>query len=220
MNILVCEDEPEVASFIRDALVADGYCVDAVSTGVDALERLSGSSYDTAILDLMLPDVDGLNVLREARARGVRTPILILSARFRVQERIEGLDAGANDYLGKPFALGELLARVRVLLRPASDSLSTLDCCDVRLDPRSRRVTHRGRAVFLSSTEFALLHFLMQNPGRIVSRSQILSHVWDDEGFRGSNVVDVYINYLRNKLEPHLIETVRGSGYVLGPHAD
>lgn len=197
-----------------------GYAVETVGTGMEALDRLSVSSYDAVILDLMLPLLDGLSVLREARARGIRTPVLILSAKFKVDERIEGLDAGANDYLVKPFALAELLARVRVLLRQASESFATIECCGVQLDPKSRRVTYRGRVVFLSSTEFALLHYLMENRGRVVTRSQILSHVWDDEGFRGSNVVDVYVNYLRNKLDPNFIETVRGAGYVMGPHAD
>ena len=220
MKILVCEDEPEVAAFIQDALNEVGYDVELVGSGIDALDRLSTSSYDAAILDLMLPGLDGLSVLRQVRAEGIRTPILILSAKFKVDERIEGLDAGANDYLVKPFALGELLARVRVLLRQASESVAPIDCCGVHLDPTSRRVTYRDRVVFLSSTEFALLHYLMENHGRIVTRSQILSHVWDDEGFRGSNVVDVYVNYLRNKLDPQLIETVRGAGYVMGPHAD
>lgn len=197
-----------------------GYTVETAGTGIEALNRLFASSYDAVVLDLMLPQLDGLSVLREARAKGIRTPVLILTAKFKVDERIEGLDAGANDYLVKPFALGELLARIRVLLRQASESLATIDCCGVQLDPKSRRVTYRDRVIFLSSTEFSLLHYLMENQGRIVTRSQILSHVWDDQGFRGSNVVDVYVNYLRSKLEPHLIETVRGSGYVMGPHAD
>lgn len=220
MKILICEDEPQVASFIRDALGEVGYVVEVVETGTDALDRLAVTTYDAVILDIMLPLLDGLSVLREARSRGIRTPILILSAKFKVDERIEGLDAGANDYLVKPFALGELLARVRVLLRQNSESVAAIECCGVQLDPRSRRVNYQEKLVFLSSTEFSLLHYLMENHGRVLTRTQILVHVWDDKGFRGSNVVDVYVNYLRNKLAPQLIETVRGKGYIFGRQSD
>lgn len=216
VKILVCEDEFEVASFVRDALVSMGYSVDVADNGQLGLALLSARDYDAAILDIMLPKLNGLEVLKFARAHGVKTPILLLSAKFLVDDRIEGLDAGANDYLVKPFALGELLARVRVLTRQALDGGSTLSCLGLNLDPTTRRVTFAGRVVFLSPTEFSLLHLLMKNEGRVVSRAAILDHVWDDQGFRGSNVVEVYINYLRSKLDPQLIRTVRGRGYIFG----
>lgn len=204
-----------MASFVADALRQVGYEVETTARGDDALHLMCGKTYDAVILDRMLPGIEGLQVLSEARSRGIRTPVLFLTAKFRVEDRIEGLDAGADDYLVKPFALGELLARVRTLLRRSSESLAPLRRGGVEIDPSNRRATYRGRVVFLSSTEFSLLNHLMLNAGRVVSRSQILQHVWDDHGFRGSNVVDVYVNYLRTKLSPELIQTVRGEGYML-----
>lgn len=212
MKVLVCEDEHEVASFVADALRQVGYEVETTARGDEALRLLGATIYDAVILDRMLPGIEGLQVLREARSRGVRAPVLLLTAKFRVEDRIEGLDAGADDYLVKPFVLGELLARVRALIRR---SFAPLCLAGVEIDSNARRVTYRGSVVFLSSTEFSLLYYLMQNAGRVVGRSQILQHVWDDHGFRGSNVVDVYVNYLRAKLSPELIQTVRGEGYMI-----
>lgn len=221
MRILVCEDEPEVASFLRDALSEVGYAVEVTGNGEQALALLSSASYDAAVLDVMVPGLEGTEVVRRLRARHVRTPVLLLTARFKVDDRIDGLDAGADDYLVKPFALGELLARVRALLRRPGSDMPVLRVGDVELDPASRRVTSRGRLAFLSATEFSLLHYLMRNRDRVLTKSQILDHVWDDKGFRSPNTVEVYINYLRTKLDPGIIRTVRGVGYVLEePDAD
>jgi DNA-binding response OmpR family regulator len=216
VKILVCEDEPEVASFLKDALGEVGYLVDVSAHGQEALSALLAEDYDAAVLDVMLPGIDGMEVVRRARARHVTTPILLLTARFRVDDRIEGLDAGADDYMVKPFALGELLARVRALLRRPVAEVPVLKAGKLELDPATRRVTYKGSLVFLSATEFSLLQYLLRNRGRVLSKSQILDHVWDDQGYRSANTVEVYVNYLRSKISPRLIKTVRGVGYVIG----
>ncbi len=225
MRLLVCEDEPEVAAFLRDALEEVGYSVDTVANGTEALNSALTNAYDAAILDVMVPGMDGMEVVRQLRERNVNTPTLLLTARHRIDDRIAGLDAGADDYLVKPFALGELLARVRTLLRRQVAETPVLKVGCLELDPASRRVTRNGQMIYLSATEFSLLHYLMRHDGRILSKAQILEHVWDDPGFRSPNTVEVYVNYLRAKLDTgdashSLIRTVRGAGYLLAAGSD
>lgn len=218
MRVLVVEDEVKMARAVRRGLEQEGYAVDAASDGDDALSRASENDYDAIVLDVMLPERDGFSVCRELRGRGRWAPVLMLTARDDVQDRIRGLDAGADDYLVKPFAFGELLARVRALVRRgATERPAVITVGDVALDPAAHTVSRAGTPVDLSAREFALLEFLMRYPGEVVSRRRILEHVWDYnyEGF--SNVVDVYVGYLRRKLEQPfdepLIYTVRGVGY-------
>ncbi len=221
MRILLVEDEVKMARAVRRGLEQEGYAVDAVADGDDALHRALYEDYDAIILDVMLPGRDGFTVCRELRTKGRWAPVLMLTARDRVEDRIRGLDAGADDYLVKPFSFGELLARLRALVRRgAAERPTALTADDVVLDPASHTVTRRGDVVDLSAREFALLEFLMRHAGEVVSRNRILEHVWDVnyEGF--SNVVDVYVGYLRKKLEAPFdrpfIRTVRGVGYGVG----
>lgn len=218
MRVLVVEDEVKMARAVRRGLEQEGYAVDAATDGDDALSRASENDYDAIVLDVMLPERDGFSVCRELRGRGRWAPVLMLTARDDVQDRIRGLDAGADDYLVKPFAFGELLARVRALVRRgATERPAVITVGDVTLDPAAHTVSRAGTPVDLSAREFSLLEFLMRYPGEVVSRRRILEHVWDYnyEGF--SNVVDVYVGYLRRKLEQPfdepLIYTVRGVGY-------
>jgi two-component system OmpR family response regulator len=223
MRILLVEDEIKMARAIRRGLEQEGYAVDAVGDGEEALFRATESDYDGIVLDLMLPGMDGFAVCRTLRSRDRWAPVLVLTARDAVADRIQGLDAGADDYLVKPFAFGELLARLRALVRRgpgARPAVLTVD--DVSLDPAAHRVLRAGQAVELSAREFALLEYLMRNAGEVVSRTRILDHVWDYNYDGLSNVVDVYVGYLRRKLgtsssggEP-FIRTVRGVGYVVG----
>ena len=221
MKLLVVEDNPKVASFLVRALSEEGHVVDQLSDGRSALEQLEHVPYDAILLDWMLPGLDGLSVCRAARDRGVRTPILILTARGEVGEKILGLDAGADDYLPKPFDLGELLARVRALGRRAA--APTLRLGTLVLDPVSRQVTVAGRAIELTTRELALLAYLMQHAGRAVSRSELLQKVWSTSFDRASNVVEVHVKNLREKLgdQEGLIQTVRGVGYrAVAPSSD
>lgn len=213
MKLLVVEDNPKVASFLVRALGEEGHVVDQLGDGRKALEQLELVAYDAIVLDWMLPGLDGLSVCRAARDRGVRTPILILTARGEVGEKILGLDAGADDYLPKPFDLGELLARVRALGRRAASP--TLRLGALVLDPVSRQVTVAGRAIELTTRELALLAYLVQHAGRAVSRSELLQKVWSTSFDRASNVVEVHVKNLREKLgdQESLIQTVRGVGY-------
>ena len=213
MKLLVVEDNPKVASFLVRALSEEGHVVDQLSDGRSALEQLELVPYDAILLDWMLPGLDGLSVCRAARDRGVRTPILILTARGEVGEKILGLDAGADDYLPKPFDLGELLARVRALGRRAS--APTLRLGTLVIDPVSRQVTIAGRAIELTTRELALLAYLVQHAGRAVSRSELLQKVWSTSFDRASNVVEVHVKNLREKLgdQEGMIQTVRGVGY-------
>ncbi|MBX3205675.1 MAG: response regulator transcription factor [Labilithrix sp.] len=214
MKLLVVEDNPKVASFLVRALTEEGHVVDQLGDGRSALEQIELVPYDAVLLDWMLPGLDGLSVCRAARDRGVRTPILILTARGEVGEKILGLDAGADDYLPKPFDLGELLARVRALGRRATAS-PTLRLGSLVIDPVARRVTVAGRAVELTTRELALLAYLVQHSGRAVSRSELLQKVWSTSFDRASNVVEVHVKNLREKLgeQETLIQTVRGVGY-------
>jgi len=220
MRLLVVEDDPKLATALRQGLGENGYTVDLANDFAAGLSRALERSYDALLLDLMLPGGDGLELLRRLRQRGRPTPVLVLSARSRVSDRVRGLDLGADDYLPKPFDFDELLARLRAITRrPASAPVAVLRAADLALDPARRRVRRSGRPVELTSREFALLEFLMRRKGLVVTRAMILSHVWQTDYDAGSNIVDVYVNYLRRKLEnddsPKLIHTVRGVGYVL-----
>ena len=220
MRVLVVEDQRKTASFIRHALVAEGFAVDVAPDGESALELAGEAPFDAIVLDIMLPGRDGLSVLRLLRERQMRTPVLLLSARGEVNERVEGLNAGADDYLPKPFSLDELIARVRALGRRGAEQPSPLlRVADLTLDTLSRTARRAGTAVELSAREFRLLELLMRSPGRVCSRMIILEKVWDYTFDPGSNVVDVYISRLREKLdagrEPKLLHTVRGIGYVI-----
>ena len=220
MRILLAEDEHKVASFIQRGLEAEQYVVDAVYDGAAALERATDGEYDLLILDVMLPIHDGLAVLKEIRARKLSLPVLLLTARDTVADKVAGLDSGADDYLTKPFAFEELVARVRALLRrggPATAAILTL--ADLRLDPVTREVTRAGRRIELTAKEYALLDFFLRRAGQVVSRAVIAHHVWGVDFDTFTNVIDVYVNYLRKKIdadfEPKLLHTVRGVGYVL-----
>ncbi|HLG43692.1 MAG TPA: response regulator transcription factor [Nitrospirales bacterium] len=220
MRILVVEDEVKVASFIRRALEEESYAVDVCSDGTKGLDLARSGSYDLVILDLMLPGLPGLEVLKSLRKERVPVPVLILTARSQVDQKVKGLDAGADDYLTKPFAIEELLARARVLLRRGvGEPTGQLQVDDLILNPATREVTRGDRRVDLTAKEYALLDYLMRNAGRVVTRPMIAEHVWNLDFDTFTNVIDVYVNYLRNKIDRgfdrKLIHTVRGSGYVL-----
>jgi two-component system, OmpR family, response regulator len=220
MRILVIEDEPKVASAIGRGLRNHGYAVDISADGSDGLSMATEYDYDAIVLDLMIPAIDGVGVCTELRVRGRWAPVLMLTARGGVQDRIRGLDAGADDYMVKPFAFGELLARLRALMRGRSGERPVvLQVADIVLDPVRHSVCRDGTEVDLSPREFALLEFLMHRAGEVVTRTEILEHVWDYAYDGVSNVVNVYMGHLRRKLEAPfgrpLIRTVRGVGYVL-----
>lgn len=222
MRVLVVEDEKKTASFIRKALQAEGYAVDVCHNGEEAQLAPSATPYDAIVLDIMLPGRDGLSIVRRWRQSSNHTPVLLLSARGEVNERVEGLDAGADDYLPKPFALVELAARVRALTRRGSDNKSTvLRVADLTLDTVTRQVRRAGVEIELTAREYRLLEFLMRSTGRLCGRMMILEKVWDYDFDPGTNLVDVYIKRLREKIdaafEPKLLHTARGAGYVLKP---
>ena len=214
MTLLVVEDEERVASFLEKGLRANGYAVEWAQTGEGALRRLMHPGISLVILDLGLPDLDGLDVLESLRERGSAVPVLVLSARGRVDDRVKGLNLGADDYLGKPFAFEELLARVRANLRPrAPVSPSELRIGGIRIDLLRREVTASERTVSLSAREFSLLKAFADHPGKVLSRQELLSMAWGMDFDPRTNLVDVYVGYLRRKLGEPLIETVRGDGY-------
>jgi DNA-binding response OmpR family regulator len=215
VKILVVEDETRIASFLLRGLRAEGYAVEHVATGADALRRGRDEAFDLIILDLGLPDIDGTDVLRALRADGLGLPILVLTARGEVSARVEGLDLGADDYLTKPFAFDELLARIRARVRerPADESAGVMRAGDVELDVGRRRLRVAGTEHDLTAREFALLQAFMRRPDQVLSRERILSQVWELDWDPGSNVVDVYVRYLRRKLGDERIETIRGVGY-------
>ena len=222
MRILVVEDEEKVSDVIRRGLEQSSYAVDVAPTGEEALERLSdpGADYDMVVLDLMLPGISGLDVVRELRRRKMEIPVLALTARGTLDDRIEGLEAGCDDYLPKPFAFGELLARVRALLRRATTvRLPLLQYRDLTLDPSTRTVTRGSRRIELTNKEYALLEYLMRYPETVVSRAELLEKVWGYDFETQSNVLEVYMNFLRRKIDAksdrRLLHTVRGVGYVL-----
>ena len=221
MRILVVEDEHKVASFIARALREEAYAVDVAATGQKALELASDATYDVILLDIRLPGLSGIEVCRELRQSGIETPILMLTARSLVPQRVEGLNVGADDYLTKPFAIAELRARVRALIRRAlHQGGSKLSYEDIELDRHRRRVTRDGAAIPLSSKEFALLEFMLLRAPEPVTRSEIVEHVWDTNFDSETNLVEVYVNRLRQKIDEHrsikLIHTIRGVGYRLG----
>ena len=220
MRILVVEDEERIADFLSRGLQqSGGYAVDVAGTGGAALDMIHGTEYDLVILDLGLPDMDGLVLLQKIRNRKVIPPILILSARDAVDDRVKGLEVGADDYLVKPFAFVELLARVRVLLRRGQPTPERLQVGDLSLDCIRRRVARAGESIELAPKEFSILEYLMRNRGRPLSRTMIVEHVWDMDYDGLTNIVDVYIRHLRAKIDDRfpakLIHTVRGIGYML-----
>lgn len=220
MRVLVVEDEKKTAAFVRKALQAEGHAVDVLSDGVSALTAVANTPFDVVVLDVMLPGCDGLSLVRQMRERRIATPVLLLSARGAVDERVAGLNAGADDYLPKPFALDELIARVRALGRRNDPVKSpTLRVGDLVLDTVSRQASRGGQIMEFTHREYLLLEFLMRSAGRVCGRMAIVEKVWDYDFDPGSNLVDVYIKRLREKIdadfEPKLLHTVRGVGYVL-----
>ncbi len=220
MRVLIVEDEVKMAALIRRGLMGDGLAADVAIKGEDALWMAGSTEYDAIVLDVMLPGIDGFETCRQLRADGVDTPVLMLTARGAVEDRVAGLDTGADDYLAKPFAFEELLARLRALARrTGGDRRPVVEVGDLRLDPAARLVWRGETPIELTTKEFALLEVLMTRAGEALSRFQLLEHAWDDEYENRSNVIDVYIGYLRDKVDRPFgatsIETVRGVGYRL-----
>ena len=221
MRILVAEDDGVIADFVAQGLREAGYAVEVVANGQEALKKALAGGYDAAVMDVMLPGLDGLSAIEQLRAKHVTMPVLILSARHTVDDRVRGLQAGGDDYLTKPFAFAELLARLQALLRRAGGAAepTRLVVGDLTLDLLSRKVQRAGRAIELRPREFALLEYLMRHPGRVLSKTMILSHVWGYSFDPGTNVVDVLVSRLRDQVDEgfdrRMIHTVRGAGYVL-----
>jgi len=218
MRVLVVEDDLRIAEFIRKGLEEEGHAVDVAHDGDEALDWPSVVDFDVIVLDIMLPGRDGIEVCRTLRTRGVRTPILMLTARDTIDDRVAGLDSGADDYLVKPFAFAELLARLRALLRREPVLLgTTLEVADLTLDTVTRQVSRAGQPVTLTNKEYALLEYLMRHPNQVLTRTMIAEHVWNFDFDTGTNVIDVHIRYLRRKIDDQhelkLIQTVRGAGY-------
>lgn len=220
VRILIAEDEKDLNQILTSRLKAEHYSVDSCKNGQEALDYIAGAEYDAVILDIMMPVLDGLTVLQTIRRQGSTIPVLLLTARDSIEDRVTGLDAGANDYLVKPFAFEELLARIRVLLRkPAETSSTCLQTADLKILLDTHQVFRGNTEIRLSGKEFSLLRYMMQNEGIVLSREKLEQHIWNYDFTGGSNVIDVYIRYLRRKIddgfEPKLIHTVRGTGYVL-----
>lgn len=220
MRILVADDEHDLLDVTIKRLKSDGFSVDGCENGEDALFYIENTKYDLAVLDIMMPKLDGLTVLRTLRARKNSIPILLLTAKDSINDRVEGLNAGADDYLIKPFAYDELIARIRALLRRHSDEKTDiLSVADLTMELSTKKVIRNGIEITLSSKEFSLLEYLMRNKGAVISREQLENHVWDYGFEGGSNIVDVYIRYLRKKIdepfEVKLIHTIRGMGYTI-----
>lgn len=216
-NILVIEDEPGIASFVAKGLRSAGFQATVVGTGAEGIAHAISGGYDLVVLDIGLPDIDGFEVLRRTRQAGVRTAVIILTARTSVDDTVAGLEGGADDYVPKPFRFEELLARVRLRLRPdsAADEVTVLSHGDLSLDLRTRQASAGGRPVDLSAREFSLLETFLRHPEQVLSREQLLSRVWGYDFDPGSNVVDVYVRYLRRKVGAERLVTVRGMGYRL-----
>lgn len=224
MRILIAEDEKDLNRIITARLKEEHYSVDSFMDGGEALEYLQSAEYDAVVLDIMMPVEDGLSVLKKMRSRNDSTPVILLTAKDSIEDRVKGLDAGANDYLVKPFAFEELLARIRVLLRKPADTPKTCYTVgDLEVHMDTQQVRRGGREIKLSGKEFALLRYMVQNEGIVLSRDKLEQHLWNFDYAGGSNVIDVYIRYLRRKIdeghEKKLIHTVRGSGYVLREEA-
>lgn len=223
MRVLVVEDDSKIASFLVNGLKQNGFAVDHASDGEKGLALAGAVTYDAAVLDIMLPKLDGLSLLRQLRQDKIHTPVLILSAKASVDDRVKGLQAGGDDYLTKPFAFSELLARVQALLRRATHPTepTKLSAGDLKLDLLTREVTRGGQRIELQSREFALLELLLRHPGRAITKTMILEHLWDYSFDPQTNVVDVLVHRLRAKVEKDfpvkLIQTIRGVGYVLKP---
>jgi DNA-binding response OmpR family regulator len=220
MRILIVEDDRKVGAFLQKGLKEEQYAVDVCRDGEEAVEWASINSYDVIVLDIMLPKKDGFAVCRELRQKGVLTPILMLTAKDSVEDKVSGLTEGADDYLTKPFSFEELLARIRALLRRTQDyKTKALRVGDLELDLIKRQATRAGKQIPLSGKEYALLEYLMRNKGRVVTESMIVEHVWDMNYEGTSNIVNVYINYLRKKIdsefEVKLVRTIRGHGYTI-----
>jgi two-component system copper resistance phosphate regulon response regulator CusR len=220
MRILVVEDEPDLNDVITKKLVSEHYTVDSCADGSDAIHYIDCAEYDAILLDIMLPGIGGLDVLGTIRNRGDKTPVLLLTARDSIEDRVAGLDGGADDYLVKPFAFDELLARVRAMIRRSSDHTSNVfTAADLTVDCDSREVTRAGVPVPLSGKEFAILEYMIRNQGIVLTRERISQHIWNYDYEGGSNVIDVYIRYLRKKIDEgrprKLIHTIRGTGYAL-----
>jgi two-component system OmpR family response regulator len=225
MRVLIVEDDPTLAEILEQGLEEEGYAVDLSLDGEDGLWRATTVEYDAVVLDVMLPRVNGLDILRRMREERMASPVLLLTARDAVEDRVKGLDAGADDYLVKPFEWTELLARVRALIRRGGNGTPpVLTYADVELDPAAHVSRRSGRHLDLTPKEFQLLHLLLRSPERVVSRTEIIDHIYDDDFDGFSNVIDVFVSRLRRKLEEHggtpLIRTVRGVGYVLREDRD
>jgi len=222
MRILVADDEAKIAQFIRKGLKEDGYAVDVASDGDEALQLALQEDYDAVVLDIMLPGMDGISVLKKLRSSRPDMPVMLVSARDSVSDKVRGLDAGADDYLTKPFAFEEFLARVRALLRPRVRPDSSLVYADLVLDLRTHKASRSGQPVELSNREYSLLEYLLRNADQVVTRTMIANHVWDLNFDTDTNIVDVYVAYLRKKIDEgfdtRLIRTVRGRGYILSDH--
>lgn len=221
MHILIVEDEPELSEKLRSVLESENYTVETSFNGEDALDKIWNENHDLILLDIMLPQLNGLEVLRSVREAGLTTPILMLTAKGDIEDKVQGLNAGADDYLAKPFSLSELLARVRALLRRGAETNPVIECGDISLDTISRTVFNKKELISLTSKEFSILEFLLHNRGRVLSRFVIAEHVWGEnfDPFAMSNVVNVHIRNLRKKLDADgsesFLKTVRGMGYII-----
>lgn len=223
MRILVVEDEQKIAAIIKRGLEQEAYAVDTASDGRQGFDMASATEYDVLVLDLMLPEIDGLDVCRLLRKNGIQTPVLILTAKSQLDDKVTGFDAGADDYLTKPFAFAELVARIRALIRRPRNNLGTvLAIEDLHLNTLTREVTRDGKKISLSRTEFALLEYLLINKEIVLTKDQLIDHVWDYDADILPNTVEVYVSYLRSKVDkpfsssPPLIHTIRGFGYKVG----
>ena len=220
MRILLIEDEKKIANFIKRGLKEEHYVVDTALDGEKGLHQASVNQYDLIILDVMLPEKDGIAICRELRDKKIDVPVLMLTAKSAIGDKILGLDAGADDYLTKPFAFEEFLARVRALLRrKREDKITTLEVADLELDQLTHKVRRAGKEINLTSKEYALLEYFMLNANQVVTRTMLSEHVWNEDFDTFTNVIDVYINYLRNKIDKgfrkQLLHTIRGTGYIL-----